>query len=83
MIHNIVVVVTAIGYAYCSGYLQVVESVIASGNIVGSAAANRGLMSDVPLEQMRDSGKMLEIAYGMGVSRDYDPFMTGFAAGYT
>jgi adenine deaminase len=36
-----------------------------------------GLMSDIPLEQLQDRLEdMLDVAYSMGVSRDYDPFMT-------
>lgn len=36
-----------------------------------------GLMSDLSLEQLQDKlVEMLNIAYDMGVSRDYDPFMT-------
>jgi adenine deaminase len=36
-----------------------------------------GLMSDRSLEEVQDSlERMLKVAYGMGVSKDYDPFMT-------
>jgi adenine deaminase len=36
-----------------------------------------GLMSDIPLEQLQEKLEdMLDVAYRMGVSRDYDPFMT-------
>lgn len=36
-----------------------------------------GLMSDIPLEQLQERLEdMLDVAYKMGVSRDYDPFMT-------
>jgi len=34
-------------------------------------------MSDIPLEQLQEQLEdMLDVAYNMGVSRDYDPFMT-------
>jgi len=34
-------------------------------------------MSDISLEQLQEKlEEMLDIAYGMGVSRDFDPFMT-------
>lgn len=36
-----------------------------------------GLMSDLPLEQLQEHLEdMLEVTYKMGVSRNYDPFMT-------
>jgi adenine deaminase len=36
-----------------------------------------GLMSDIPLEELQEQLEdMLEIAYKMGVSKHYDPFMT-------
>ncbi len=36
-----------------------------------------GLISDMPLDEVnRDLKDMLEIAYGMGVNKDIDPFMT-------
>jgi len=36
-----------------------------------------GLMSDIPLEELQEQLEdMLDTAYKMGVSKDYDPFMT-------
>lgn len=36
-----------------------------------------GLMSDIPLEELQEQLEdMLDVAYRMGVSRHYDPFMT-------
>jgi adenine deaminase len=80
--HNIVVIGDSdedMGIA--AEYLQEIGggiAIVSGGNIVGSLPLPiGGLMSDVPLEQMQDElEEMLEIAYGMGVSRDYDPFMT-------
>lgn len=80
--HNIVVIGDSdMDMRIAAEYLQVIGGGIAiasGGNIVGSLPLPiGGLMSDVSLEQMQDDlEEMLEIAYGMGVSRDYDPFMT-------
>ncbi len=53
-------------------------AIAAQGEIKDSLALPiAGLMSDKSLEEVQDKLEaMLKIAYGMGISRDYDPFMT-------
>ncbi len=53
-------------------------SIVSDGEVKDSFALPiGGLMSDRSLEEVQDSlERMLKVAYDMGVSRDYDPFMT-------
>jgi adenine deaminase len=80
--HNIVVIGDSdLDMRTAAEHLQEIGGGIAiasGGSIICSLSLPiGGLMSDIPLEQLQEQLEdMLDMAYNMGVSRDYDPFMT-------
>jgi adenine deaminase len=80
--HNIVVIGDSdLDMRTAAEHLQEIGggiAIAADGNIIRSLPLPiGGLMSDIPLEQLQVKLEdMLGVAYRMGVSKDYDPFMT-------